>query len=168
MTLRQPPCWPFNASNCPHPGGTFLPFPLHIKSGAGFPPGVVFFFQREKRPVLLTKLGFVKQIKPVVYEKSLTIFLHILLFSSNPPCSPKKRPGYPHFPPSFPHFCTNFQLYKSYKAVIANSFSTLCRIKILLTDQNRSRTELERGRMRHDKGCQPSGCRGERYRQRIL
>lgn len=167
MTLRQPPCWPFNASNCPHPGGAFLPFPLHIKSGAGFPPGVVFFSAGEM-PSFADKLHFVKRIKPIVYDKSLTIFLHILRFSSNPPCSPKKRPGYPHFPPSFPHFCTNFQLYKSYKAVIANSFSTLCRIKILLTDQNRSRTELERGRMRHDKGCQPSGCRGERYRQRIL
>ena len=145
----------------------FSRFPSISKAAPGFHPALCFF-QREKCLVLPTKLHFVKRIKPIVYDKSLTIFLHILRFSSNPPCSPKKRPGYPHFPPSFPHFCTNFQLYKSYKAVIANSFSTLCRIKILLTDQNRSRTELERGRMRHDKGCQPSGCRGERYRQRIL
>ena len=137
----------------------FSRFPSISKAAPGFHPALSFF-QWEKCLVLPTK--------PIVYDKSLTIFLHILRFSSNPPCSPKKRPGYPHFPPSFPHFCTNFQLYKSYKAVIANSFSTLCRIKILLTDQNRSRTELERGRMRHDKGCQPSGCRGERYRQRIL
>ena len=145
----------------------FSRFPSISKAAPGFHPALTFF-QWEKCLVLPTKLHFVKRIKPIVYDKSLTIFLHILRFSSNPPCSPKKRPGYPHFPPSFPHFCTNFQLYKSYKAVIANSFSTLCRIKILLTDQNRSRTELERGRMRHDKGCQPSGCRGERYRQRIL
>ena len=137
----------------------FSRFPSISKAAPGFHPALSFF-QWEKCLVLPTKR--------IVYDKSLTIFLHILRFSSNPPCSPKKRPGYPHFPPSFPHFCTNFQLYKSYKAVIANSFSTLCRIKILLTDQNRSRTELERGRMRHDKGCQPSGCRGERYRQRIL
>ena len=138
----------------------FSRFPSISKAAPGFHPALSFF-QWEKCLVLPTKLHFVKRIKPIVYDKSLTIFLHILRFSSNPPCSPKKRPGYPHF-------CTNFQLYKSYKAVIANSFSTLCRIKILLTDQNRSRTELERGRMRHDKGCQPSGCRGERYRQRIL
>ena len=145
----------------------FSRFPSISKAAPGFHPALSFF-QREKWLVLPTKLPLVKRVKTSVYVKSLTIFLHILRFSSNPPCSPKKRPGYPHFPPSFPHFCTNFQLYKSYKAVIANSFSTLCRIKILLTDQNRSRTELERGRMRHDKGCQPSGCRGERYRQRIL
>ena len=144
----------------------FSRFPSISKAAPGFHPALSFL-QREKCLVLPTKLHFVKRIKPIVYDKSLTIFLHILRFVE-PTLFSKKRPGYPHFPPSFPHFCTNFQLYKSYKAVIANSFSTLCRIKILLTDQNRSRTELERGRMRHDKGCQPSGCRGERYRQRIL
>ena len=125
-------------------------------------------FSVGERPASPKKLRFVKRIKPVVYDKCFTIFLHILPVPSNAPCSPKKRFGYPHFPPSFPHFCTSFQLYKSYKAAIANSFSTLCRIKILLIDQNKIRTELERGRMRHDKRSQPSGCRGERHRQRIL
>lgn len=62
MTLRQPPCWPFNASNCPHPGGAFLPFPLHIKSGAGFPPGVVFFSAGEM-PSFADKTAFRKADK---------------------------------------------------------------------------------------------------------
>ena len=80
----------------------FSRFPSISKAAPGFHPALSFF-QWEKCLVLPTKLHFVKRIKPIVYDKSLTIFLHILRFSSNPPCSPKKRPGYPHFPPSFPH-----------------------------------------------------------------
>lgn len=67
----------------------FSRFPSISKAAPGFHPALSFF-QREKCLVLPTKLHFVKRIKPIVYDKSLTIFLHILAFFVEPTLFSKK------------------------------------------------------------------------------